>query len=147
MDSKLIKGLCTAGLIMYTSLCAHPLAQRAREAENLLSDYQLPEAMIAYTNILDDIELGDKASLELAYWMFRERSFTAYLLGDTATTLSDIAQMKTILSILEQPESIMEEYYYAMDLAKRAKELLIESNEVHMMSCGFDFQFGVSKNY
>jgi hypothetical protein len=137
MNSTMIKGLCAVALIMYTSIFANPLAERAKEAENLLLDYQLPEAMIAYTNILEEIDLNDKVSLEIAYWIFRERSFAAYLLGDVSTTLSDIENMKMILTTLGHPESTMEEYYYALDLARKAKESFSEYNDAYFMSCGF----------
>src|SRR3990167_5919155 len=109
-------------LILFTSisLFAETLKERAKCAEELLGEYKLDDAFIKYTSILNDLKINDKPSLEFAYWIYRERSFAAFLMDDLATMQSDVQKMKEILiQLCFFPEYGMEEYWYAIDLARK----------------------------
>ncbi len=123
-------------LISVSPLLADSIEQRAKDAKTLLNAFQLNEAFQTYTSILDELSEEQLAS-EFAYWIYREHGFAAYLLDDHATTLSDIMHMKSIISSFGYPEEAMNEYYYALDVAKKAKDLSLELNCINVYPCGF----------
>jgi len=115
-------------LTVCSSLLAGPLQVRAKHAEVLLGELQLDEAFEEYTSILREIpELtcSEKSDLEFAYWIYRERGYTAFLMDDLRTMQCDIEKMKQILVLLGfSPDYGMDEYYYAIELAQKAKDFL-----------------------
>lgn len=111
--------------VVFLNLFAGSLQERAKHAEELLGEFILDEAFDDYTSILNELQIDDKPSLEFVYWIYRERSFTAFLKDDLAIMQSDVQRMKDILVQLGfSSEYGTKEYWYAIDLAKRGKVLI-----------------------
>lgn len=87
-------------LTLSYSLLANTLEDRACRAEILLGDFQLQEALAEYSSILDELELTNIPSLQFAYWLHRERGYTAFLLNDMITKLWQISQKESKRKIL-----------------------------------------------
>ncbi len=115
-------------ILIISSLLGSPLEERAKHAEILLGQFYLDEAFKEYTSILKEIpnySFCEKSDLEFAYWIHRERSYAAFLMDNLATMQTDIEKMQEILIFLDfSPDYGMDEYYYAIKLAQKAKDYL-----------------------